>query len=402
MPNYLSDQQYIALKVEAIENTPITPDVFLPLINEGIVSDLGRSPDERIAGLDWKSDDLLKGRHLHGGPVELYADPDTLGHILNMFYKKGNTVGDAAVGYTHPFTAADPKSYTIEIAKGLYAQRYWGVKADNLKLDFDNNKLKATIDIKAVGQFSTATLAVALTGAAMTEAVFNQDYILRPTEGLVNGDVVVIGGVDLTITSVDADGVTIGFGATTVTSGVGGSVYLKKQTYVTPDPALQDPLFEGNTLIGVGVDETAATTASGAKATATPFQEFVIELKNNLFEQAASGQHDPIKILPKMKEGRILTKKLFADVDQHRKWIDKTKQAITLISKGRFIKTDRTTWDELSFKFHKVKLNPNSNPLDVGEYIYDNQEFDVLYDRTDVKAITLSLVNRTAGTAYGD
>jgi len=400
MPNYLSDQQYIALKVEAIENTPVTPDVFLPLINEGIVSNLGRNPDERIAGLDWKSDDLLKGRHLHGGPVELYADPDTLGHIFNMFYKKGNTTGDAADGYTHQFTAANPKSYTIEVAKGLYAQRYWGVKADNLKLDFDNDKLKATIDIKAVGQFSTTTLAVALTGAGMTEAVFNQDYILKPTEGLVAGDVVVTGGVDITITSVDADGVTIAFAATTVTAALGASVYLKKQTYSAP--TLQDPLFEGNTLIGVGVDETAATTASGAKATATPFQDFVIEMKNNLFEQAASGQHDPIKILPKMKEGRIMTKKLFDSVDQHRKWIDKTKQAITLISKGRFIKTDRTTWDQLSFKFHKVKLNPNSNPIEVGEYIYDNQEFEILYDRNDGKAIAISLVNRTSGVVYGD
>jgi hypothetical protein len=353
-----------------------------------------------MAGLSWKSDDILKGRHTHEGSIELYADPDTLGHIFNMFYKKGATTGDATDGYTHPFTADDPKSYTIEIAKGLYAQRYWGVKADNLKLEFDNNKMKAVVDIKATGQFSVATLAAALTGAGMTSAVLDQDYVLKPNEGLAVGDVLVIGGVDITLTSVNADGVTVGFGATEVTASAGDPVYLKRQDY--SDEGLQEPFFEGNTLIGVGADESAATTAAGSKANATPFQDFSIELKNNLFEQAASGQHDPIKILPRSKEGRILAKRLFDGVEQRQKWLDKDKQAITLISKGKFIKSDRSTWDQLTFKFHKVKLNPNENPLEVGEYIFDNQEFEALYDRDDAKAITLSLVNRTAGTDYGD
>ena len=35
MTNYLASKSYLAIKVEAAENTPIKPDVFIPLINEG-------------------------------------------------------------------------------------------------------------------------------------------------------------------------------------------------------------------------------------------------------------------------------------------------------------------------------------------------------------------------------
>jgi len=400
MSNYLGDKSYLAIKVEAAENTPIKPDIFIPLISESIRSILNREPDNRMAGLDWKSDDILKGRHTHEGTLELYADADTLGHIFNMLYKKGNTTGSGADGYTHPFTPADPKSYTIEIAKGLYAQRYWGVKADNLRLEFDNNKLKAIIDIRAVGQFSTAKLEVALEGEGEVEAVFQQDYVLNPTEGLKIGDVITVGGVAITLTSVDADGVTVGFGAIAVTASIGDSVYLTAQAYSYV--AAQEPLFEGNALVGVGADDTAADTAASAKATATPFQEFILELRNNLLQQPATGQHDPIKLLPQTKEGQVITKKLFDSVDQHEKWLALDKQAMTIVVKGKFIKTDRTTWELFTVNLYKVKLNPNVNAVMTGEYIFDEQTFEILYDRTDDKAILISIVNNTAGTEYGD
>jgi len=400
MTNYLGDKSYLAIKVEATENTPIKPDVFIPLIKGDIVSILNREPDNRMAGLDWKSDDLLKGRHTHEGTLELYCDADTLGHILNMTYKKGVTAGDAANGYTHPFTAADPKSYTIEIQKGLYAQRFWGVKADNLRLEFDNNKMKATIDVKAVGQVSTGKLEVALTGAGMTEVVLQQDYVRNPTEGLKVGDVITVGGVDVELTGVEADGVTVTFAAETITAAKGDSVYLKAQDYSYV--ASQEPLFEGDALVGVGADDTAADTAAESKATATPFQEFILNLKNNLLQQATTGQHDPIKLLPQVKEGQVTTKKLFENVDQHEKWLALDKQAMTIVVKGKFIKDDRTTWELLTVNLYKIKLNPNVNAVNVGEYIYDEQTFEILYDRGDGKAIAIDLVNNTSGADYGD
>jgi len=397
MTNYLSDQQYLAIKVESTENVPVKPDIFIPLISEDVKSNLNRSPDSRMSGLIWKGDNLLKGRHTHEGTIEVYADPDTLGHIFNMLYQKSSTTGDANSGYTHSFVPGSPDSYTIEIAKGLYAQRYWGVKADSVKLEFDNNKLKATIDIKAVGQFSVATLANDLSGA-VTSAVLSQDYVLKPTEGLAVGDVVVIGGVEVTLTGIGDDGVTIEFSETNITASAGDPVYLKRQTY--SDEGLRDPFLEGNTLIGLGSDITAAETAASSIDTATAMEGFTITLKNNLYQQPASGKHDPIKLLPRVREGQIETKKLFDGVEQYQKWLDNTQQALVLISKGTFIKSDRTTWEQLKMKFYNVKLNPNSNPLEVGEYIYDEQTFEVLYNRTEGKAVEIELVNRTSGDNY--
>ena len=234
----------------------------------------------------------------------------------------------------------------------------------------------------------------------MTEAVFQQDYVRDPTEGLKVGDVITVGGVAITLAGVDADGVTVTFGAIEVTAAKGDSVYLTAQAYSYA--AAQEPLFEGNALVGVGVDDTAADTAAASKATATPFQEFMLNLKNNLLQQAATGQHDPIKLLPQVKEGQITTKKLFDSVDQHEKWLALDKQAMTIVIKGKFIKTDRTTWELLTINFYKIKLNPNVNAVESGEFIYDEQTFEILYDRTDDKAILIGLVNNTAGTEYGD
>ena len=396
MSNYLGDSQYIAIKVEAIENTPVLPNLFLPLINEDVKTILNREVDPRMAGVDWENFDVVNGRRTHEGTIELYADPDTLGHLFNMLYKKGTTTGDGSVGYTHPFTAENPDSYTIEIAKGLYAQRYFGVKADKLKLEFDGNKLKATVDIKAAGQWSVGTLDGNLSGSS-TELYLKQNYSVRPNYGLIVGDVLVVGGVEVTLTSVDAGGLKVGFGAISITASDGDPVYLKKQAYSAA--TLYAPFLEGNCLIGVGVNEAAATTAAGSRTTATPVENLIIELSNNLLQQPASGSSDPIKILPQAKKANITLKKLFEDTTQHQKWLDATKQAITVIMTGKYIKSDRTTHELLTIKFHNVKLNPNNNAIGIGEYIYDDQTFDVLYDNTDGKAIEISLVNRTAGTS---
>jgi hypothetical protein len=397
MAEYISDEQYIAIKPEAIENTPITPTIMLPLISENLRSNLNRDRDKRMSGIDWDGTDLLKGRREHAGTVEFYCDVRTLAHLFNMLYTKGSTTGDATDGYTHPFSPGDPDSYTIEVTKGLYAQRFYGCKIDNLKLEFDNNKLKATADIRAVGQFSVATLDGDLSGA-VTELYLQQLYDLKPNSGLVSGDVIVVGGTELTLTSVDSDGLEVGFGSTSVTASDGDPVYLKKQDYSAA--SLQNILLEGNCLVGVGADESAATTAAGSKANATPVEGLSIEFNNNLFQQAASGQSDPIKIIPGTKSARITLNKLFENTEQHQKWLDKTKQAITVIITGDYIKTDRTTHEKMTAKFYNVKLNPNENPITFGEYIKDNQTFEALYDSSDGKAVALEVVNKTAGTEY--
>jgi hypothetical protein len=315
-----------------------------------------------------------------------------------MAYTKGVTTGSAPDGYTHPFTPGEGDSYSLEISRGASAQRIWGARIDNLKLEFQDNKLVATASIKALGQFNGASLAVALTGAGMTSVVLKQDYNAKPTEGLVAGDVITVGGVDLTLLTVSADGVTVTFASTAVTASIGDSVILKAQT--PSYTSIVEPLYLNNALVGIAATSAAADTAAGSKATATPCYNISINLKQNLLDAPATGSAGPSVLLNQVKESQIELSRLFENPTQYQKWIETTKQALTMIVKGRFIKTDLSTWESFTIKAHNVKQETDEQPLDVGAYIFDKQKFEALYDTVDAKSIEITLVNRTAGTSY--
>lgn len=390
---YLSDKSYLAVKVEAVEGTAVKPDVFIPLVSESIESDLKHEADRRFKGRDWKSDDINRGGRTHKGDLVLFADPDNLGHCLNMCMKKGTTT--AGVGfYVHPFTPEASKTYTIEIGKGLYAQRYYGVKGNSLKLDFVDSRLQATINVSAMGQFSVGTLFASLSGST-TSLKLKQDYDLAPYTGLVVGDVLTVGTTTITITGFTAPN-QIDFDATTITASAGARVGLQLQT---PSwGTLREPFFLGNTLIGYGATEATATTNAGTKATATPCYTFSITKLQNVLDTPASGSIDPVKILAQTQEGQVSVSQLFESETQHQDWTDRIKQAITMISKGQLIGTGGQ--ENLTWKCHKVKLITNKEPLAVGAYIFDNQEFEMLYDSADAKAISVELTNSIAGTVY--
>jgi len=58
--NYLTDNSYLALKVETTPGTAVTPNIFIPLVSENIKSDVAYKADRRMKGLSWKSDDYYK------------------------------------------------------------------------------------------------------------------------------------------------------------------------------------------------------------------------------------------------------------------------------------------------------------------------------------------------------
>jgi len=398
MNSYLGSKSYLAVKPEATAGTAVIPTNFIPLVSEAIRSVLNYAPDRRMKGLDWKSDDLLAGDRKHEGDVVIFANADSLAHFLNMTYLKGTTTG-SATGYTHPFTVGSPDSYTIEIQKGIFAQRYFGVKADQLKLDWVDQKMQITASIKAMGQFSAGVLKVGLAGA-VTALKLSSAYDMKPNAGLVVGDTICVElntGLyqDVVLTSVNADGETLGFGSLSITADAGKKIYLKAQT---PSYTGQlKPLMLGDTLIGVGADSTTATTNAGAKATATGMYGFSFTLKNNLLDAPASGSKDPFQLLPQTREAEITSRRVFENEAQHVAWLNMTKQAITMISTGEEIAVDGNH-ESFSIKFHNVKLTTNEEPLEVDSLIFDNQTFEVLYDATDGYAIEITVINKTAGT----
>lgn len=398
--NYLGDNAYLALKVETFPGTPVVPDVFVPLIGETIETDIGYKADRRMKGLAWKSDDFLIGERKHGGDIVVYADADSLGHFLNMTLLKGTTTG-GATGYTHPFTVGEPDSYTIEIQKGPYAVRYFGVKADNLRLEFEDGLLKITISVKTRGQFSVGSLQEALSGS-VTSLKLAHNYDEKPNTGLVVGDIISIrlnNGAyqNITLTSVNEDGETVGFEALSIAADAGKPIYLKAKT--PGYTGLSKPLTRGDTLVGVALTSTLADTAVASKVTATPIYNLVIDIKNNLFDAPATGSRDPYQLLTQTRESQITLSRLFETEDQKLAWLDSIKQAITTITYGAVI-TGGSTKEQLTIKFHKVKLLSNKQASNVGSLMQDEQSFEVLYDASDAKALEISLVNKTAGTSY--
>jgi hypothetical protein len=232
----------------------------------------------------------------------------------------------------------------------------------------------------------------------MTTAVLSTDYDLRPADGLVVGDVVIIGGIELTLLTVNADGKTITYASTAVTAAVGDPVYLKAQA-VSLGTQLE-PFYLGNTLVGLAATSTLADTAALARTTDTCYENIAITLKNNLIGQPGSAATGPAVLLNGVQEAQAETSKLFEDPTQYQKWIENVKQAITMIATGRFIKTDLTTSEKLTIKLHKVKATTLDQPLNGDSYIFDKQNFEALYDSVDAKSVEVELVNRTADTAY--
>jgi len=255
-----------------------------------------------------------------------------------------------------------------------------------------------TASIKAMSQFSVASVGVALTGAGMTSLTLDDEYDISPNKGLVANDIIVVGGVELTLTSVNANGFAVSFASTTVTAAIGAAVYLKPQTI--SQPTLQDPFYFGNLLVGFGVDASAAATAAASLSVATPIYDLSITLKNNLFAANGTGRFDPVFIGARSKEGQIALKQLFETVTARQAFQDRVKQAIVIKCRGKYIKADFSTQELLTLTFNKVKQMTHDHALTIGDFIMDDRAFEVLYDDSDGAAMSASLVNRTAGTAY--
>lgn len=400
MSNYLADRSYLAVKPQSATTTPVIPTTFIPLVSETVRVNPQFAADRRMKGLSWKSDAQLKGTRKIEGDLTVLADVEALGHLLNMTYAKGTTTGSAGDGYTHPFTVGEGKSYSIEISRGSYAQRIWGARAENLKVEYVDNKMQAVVSIKALGQFYAASLGVALSGS-VTSLELSTTYDPRPADGLVAGDVIHLvkdsGTVDLTILTVNADGKTVTFASTSITAAAGNAIFLNAQT---PSYSGLDPLYFSGTLVGVAATSTLADTAAASAATATPSYTIVSNFKNNLLDAPGSGSAGPMVLANQVREADLELKTFFTDPTLYQKWLEQVKQAVTIIATGAFIKSDHTTSEKLTVKYHNVKATTNEQGLTTGQYIFDNQKFEVLYDAADAKAVEITLVNRTIGTDY--
>lgn len=395
---YLSDNSYLAIGEESVAGTAVIPSNFVPLISENIKTIVNHTADRRMKGVSWKTTGVLRGNRTHEGDIVVLGDPDTLGHFLNMVFNKASDSGSTPT-YTHTFNVGSPSSYTFDIKKGAYVQRFFGVYVEKLKIDFQDGQMQLTVSISAMGQFSTATLGVALTGAGMTAATFDDEYDIAPARGLVAADVLAVGltaggFTNVTLLTVTAAQSGVTFASTSLTSAVGVPLYLVPQT---PSFAtLSDPFYFGNLFAGFGAATAAAATAAGARSTATAIYDLTITFTNNLFKANGSSRFDPVQIMVGTQEAQIQLKQLFQTVAQKQDWQDRVKQALTLVFYGKMTDTAMTAPEKLTLTFNNIKLIDHANEIKVGEFIMDDESFEVLYDTSDSQAVQAILINKTA------
>ncbi len=395
MSEFLSDSQSLAIGIETTAGVAVIPDIFVPLVSENVKTVVNHVADRRMKGHAWKANDLLRGNRSHEGEIVILGDADNLSHILNMVMTKGSTSGDATNGFTHPFTVGAGDTYTFEISKGAYTQRYYGVYIDELTISFQDGQMQLSLSIRAMGQVSVGQLGVAIAGAGTT-LILDDKYDITPNRGYVVGDSFIVNSDTVEITGVETDGITLTFDSVSITASIGDEVHLVPLTVT--NPTLEDPLYLGNCLVGIGATESAATTAAGSRATASKIYDLDIVIKNNLFSQNGSSRFDPVQIIPRTREAMVTLKQLLTTDEQRTNFLHREKQAITIICKGKNINPDFSTFELLTMKFNNVKLIESDNALEVGELIADSQEYEVLYDDGDAKAMTVDLINNTDGS----
>jgi hypothetical protein len=166
--------------------------------------------------------------------------------------------------YTHVFglsTTTDPNSYTLDIAKGSVVFRYWGVQAREMGIDFADNQARIPVQISALGCLSVREIA----SVSTTTITLKTDYDSTPNKGFVATDVVRImkadgsTTLDTTISTVNADGITLTLGASAAAYAAGDFIFLRKQT---PTYTLAGYMQWAKTQFCFGASASAALSAT--------------------------------------------------------------------------------------------------------------------------------------------
>src|SRR5689334_18051380 len=127
MGEQLGNIGYFAMKKETTKGTAVTPNVFVPLFEENLNSNLNVDGSTPIMGNKFARYQTLPGMRDHKGDVTVMAEPNTIARFFDMLLTKSSTSGSGP--YTHNFVLSavtNPNSYTIDICRGQIVIRYIG------------------------------------------------------------------------------------------------------------------------------------------------------------------------------------------------------------------------------------------------------------------------------------
>lgn len=392
MAERLANLGYIALKKETTEGTPVIPDVFVPLYSESFVTNLNLNEDNPIVGLREIRYQSMRGQRDHQGDITVLGEPNTAGYLFDMLLLKGSTTGGGP--YTHPFTLGESNSYTIEFLKGQVPFRYFGVKARNVSVDFDDNKMVLTAGLTARKVFSVVEIS-AISGGGPFDVTLKTDYDPSPTDGLVDTDIIRIYKADGTvidtlITTVDdATGLTLPASPDLASVAADDLITLRG---LTTSLTLQPPFLWARSEFRFGATAAAALTATHSPA--EPGSNWNV-INQILPDEGAkrSGAFDPAT-LPRGQGDIEASVKLFFDTpDDENRFHSLPKRALVVRHFGEAISS---TDQEIRITVNHFNISEKPVPLATGELIFEELTLKAEYDDTDAQMFDVTVINNVA------
>lgn len=381
----LANLGYLGLKKETTKGTAVTPNVYVPLFKSNLTTDTKLSENNPIVGVKFSKYQEFMGMRTHVGSLEVIAEPNTAEYFFDMLMTAGNITGSDP--YTHPFTisaSTDPNAYTIDIQNGQVVHRYFGVQAESIEPAFDNDVMHFNIDVSALGSFIVREIATVNT----TTITLKTDYDPTPNKGLVASDLVKImkadgsSSLNTTVSSVDADGITVVLGNSAASFAAGDFIYLRA---ATASYTLQTPFLWGRTEFRFG------TTASGAlSATHTPVEPGskwkLMHSFSNKDGEHRSGSFDPAS-LPRTQAESQATVKTFYDLPDYVNRYLKVGGYALVIRHFSGSYELRITYNNI------IGKGPLKIDLETGKLIYQDYDFEAVYNTSDGQAFDVKVIN---------
>jgi hypothetical protein len=386
MAEQLSNVGYLALKKEVTKGTPLVPNVFVPFYDDSMVTDLQMDEDTPIMGNKMEVYQTFPGMRAHKGSVSLMAEPNTAAYLLDMLFTKSGTTGSNP--YTHTFSPSittNPNSYTVDIQKGQVVDRYFGLEASELSIDFDKNKMMFKMNFSALGSFKVREIA----SLATNTVTLNTNYDPTPTTGLVATDLVRVirpstGAtiIDTTVTSITATTVVLAAGTGIV---AGDLLYIRAQT---PTFSVKTPFLWSRTEF-----RFAADAATALSATQTRMDDGTNYTLNHNFEDdngaERSGAFDPATLVRTTADGKLDAKLYFDKPDDLNRFLTNTKRACV-------IRHFSETGFEFRVTLNNLRATEDKMDTKTKEVIYQEMTYRATWDPTDSQGIKIDVINAIA------
>lgn len=326
----LGNLGYFAQATQPDKNTVSIPSFFTPLYDESLTTNANLQKQQPAAGSPFATRDVLRGQRDHQGDITVPAEPNTSFHMYDNLLSRISNSG--AGPYTQVFgysATVDPKYKTYDIYKGGgVVHRFWGVRSSGVSETYDNNERQLKSTVSALGSFTSRTIKTVSTNTITLDT----KYESNPNKGLVATDLVQLfkesTGATLytTVTTVNADGITVVLGASAAAFAAGDIIQLRPSTISFN---LLDTMLWSRTHFF-----KADTVANAMSATQVRVEQGSTYEIMHPFEDDGgskrSGSADPAALPYLAGDASLSVKKFFDTQEEVQDWTDLTKSAFVV------------------------------------------------------------------------